>query len=281
MAFYLLPIICAAALFSCGGESGSFSALSYNVAGIPGNLGGSTPAEFTPQISPKLNAYDLVLVQEDFSYHDELVEDLEHAHLSKVWRDDHEGRYTFVGDGLNRFSTMPFVDHKRQEWLECFGSADLDDGGSGDCLADKGLSVATHILAEDIEIDIYNFHAEAGSTARDVEVQIASYKQFAEFIKNHSGSRAIIVGGDSNLKRADPSDAAIYETFLNDTGLSDVCTFLDCGEDHIDRFFFRSDDSLDIKPQSWKFDSEDFLSPDGESLSDHDPLNVDFVWSEK
>jgi hypothetical protein len=43
-------------------DSGTFEALTYNVAGLPQGLSSSNPAEFTPQISPLLNSYDLVLV---------------------------------------------------------------------------------------------------------------------------------------------------------------------------------------------------------------------------
>ncbi|MEQ9318019.1 MAG: hypothetical protein RIF41_02630, partial [Polyangiaceae bacterium] len=53
-------------------QDGTFSALSYNVAGLPQGLSGSEPEEYIPLISPLLTGYDLVLVQEDFVYHAEL-----------------------------------------------------------------------------------------------------------------------------------------------------------------------------------------------------------------
>ena len=46
--------------------SGSFTALSYNVAGLPELISGSEPQTNSPLISPLLNAYDLVLVQESW-----------------------------------------------------------------------------------------------------------------------------------------------------------------------------------------------------------------------
>jgi hypothetical protein len=45
---------------------GTFTLLSYNVAGLPAQFSGSEPAVNMPLISPKLNAYDVVLVQEDW-----------------------------------------------------------------------------------------------------------------------------------------------------------------------------------------------------------------------
>ena len=49
-----------------GTASGTFLMLTYNVAVLPDSLSSSHPSEYTPQISPLLNAYDVVVVQEDF-----------------------------------------------------------------------------------------------------------------------------------------------------------------------------------------------------------------------
>lgn len=60
--------------------SGTFTTLTYNVAGLPEGLSGSNPSVNTPLISPLLNAYDLVLVQEDWIdaagvdfFHDDVI----------------------------------------------------------------------------------------------------------------------------------------------------------------------------------------------------------------
>lgn len=49
--------------------SGTFNVLTYNVAGLPEGLSSGKPATNTPLISPRLGAYDIVNVQEDFNYH--------------------------------------------------------------------------------------------------------------------------------------------------------------------------------------------------------------------
>ena len=59
-------------------DQGEFLALTYNVAGLPEPLSGSQPSVNIPQISPLLNSYDLVLVQEDFWYHNELKAQINH-----------------------------------------------------------------------------------------------------------------------------------------------------------------------------------------------------------
>ena len=54
-------------------NNNTFSVLSLNVAGLPAILSSSDPAENTVQMSPLLNNYDIVSVQEDFSYHNDLI----------------------------------------------------------------------------------------------------------------------------------------------------------------------------------------------------------------
>ncbi len=65
--------------------SGVLQVLTYNVAGLPQGISSSNPATNTSQISPKLNAYDLVLVQEDFWYHADLARDAHHAYQTPPW----------------------------------------------------------------------------------------------------------------------------------------------------------------------------------------------------
>lgn len=62
---------------------GTFTALTYNVAGLPEGINADQhPVANTPLISPRLNNYDLVNVQEDFFYHDLLIKDNHHKYKS-------------------------------------------------------------------------------------------------------------------------------------------------------------------------------------------------------
>jgi hypothetical protein len=49
--------------------SGSFTTLSYNVAGLLEPFSGGNPAVNTPLISCLIRAFHVVQVQEDFNYH--------------------------------------------------------------------------------------------------------------------------------------------------------------------------------------------------------------------
>lgn len=220
-------------------RTGSFLALTYNVAGLPQGISGSDPETNSPLISPLLNGYELVLLQEDWAdpppgidlfFHEEVTEQAEHPYRSEPatapmgtdLRRFPSGP-PLIADGLNRLSNFPFGPLDRQMWEECFGefsmaainaiagatgldavieAAGLDDelnDGAADCGAQKGFSFARTTFAKGVEIDVYNLHAEAGSDPRDRAASAHNFVQLAEYIKKNSQGRAVILGGDTNL----------------------------------------------------------------------------------
>ncbi|MGH9048861.1 MAG: endonuclease/exonuclease/phosphatase family protein [Acidimicrobiia bacterium] len=278
------------------GASGEFRALTYNVAGLPEGLSGSEPATNTPLISPRLNDYDLVLVQEDWIdpvpraegfdfYHDDLIAEVDHEYVSTPapppLGSDPRRPEALVADGLNRMSRFPFGEVRREMWSGCFGSLDTSDGGAADCPSQKGFSVARTELAPGVEVDVYNLHGEAGSTPRDVEESAADYEQLADFLRDHSAGRAVIVGGDFNLHTDEEPDRGVFAELLEATDLTDVCDAVDCGDDadQIDKFVFRSGGGVELDVVDHRFEREKFRRADGEPLSDHDALAVTFSWS--
>jgi hypothetical protein len=295
------PIDAAAA--PSAANSGEFTALTYNVAGLPEGLSGSQPSQNTPYISPLLNDYDLVLVQEDWAttpnvfgfttFHDVLAAQALHPYRSvpAPWPmaiplplpTGNGGRPGgFLSDGLNEFSNFAFSPLVRVPWNGCFGGINTGDGGAADCLATKGFTVAAHVLASGIEVDVYNLHGEAGSTAEDQRLSEADFAQLAAYINEHSGGHAVIVGGDTNLHiDSQPADAATWRDLLSAAGLADVCDSIGCGADQaiIDKFTYRSNDRVRIDPLTHEFERQKFVRPDGQPLSDHVALAVRFRWT--
>ena len=254
-------------------QTGSFSALTYNVAGLPEGISGSSPDQNIAQISPLLNDYELVLIQEDFAYHRELIEAADHPYQSYP-KEDHT---TLVNDGLNRLSDFPFPqDVERVRWNMCYGGIDF---GSSDCLASKGFSFATLELASDLTIGVYNLHAEAGGGEEDNSARFDNYEQLKEHIAQQPTERAIIVGGDTNLHGYDEIDEPVFSAFMNDSQMEDVCRSLSCDNEQIDRFLFRSSSQIAIEPLTWQIAAE-FIDSEGNDLSDHPAVHVDFSWSE-
>jgi hypothetical protein len=214
-----------------------------------------------------LNGFELVVVQEDFAYHEELAADAEHPHQS----DPLEGDFD-LGDGLNRFSESPFDDFYREAWEECSGWI----GDANDCLTAKGFSVGLHTLANGAEVDVYNLHMDAGGSQGDLDARAAQTEQLLDMIASRSTGRAIIVAGDTNMKEADEDT---LQSLLEGAGLEDACRYLECGADyHIDRIMFRGSDALALDVLSWELDPA-FVDGDGEDLSDHEALVVSFEWS--
>lgn len=264
-------LVAFAVLVGCGGgPEGELLALTYNVAGLPEGLSRSDPARNTPLISPKLNAYDLVLVQEDFTYHDLLIASVTHPYrsLTKV----PETRLT--GDGLNRLSRSPFVGFERFQWRSCHGG--LDSGS--DCLAEKGFTVATHQFGDDreLEIDVYNLHMDAGGGEQDGAARSDQVEQLLETLTVRSAGRAVIVGGDTNLRVSREGDAARLARLMGGAALADSCEAVSCPDPtHIDRFFLRSGDAVELEAVEWSEDRS-FVDDVGEDLSDHPAIAVRF-----
>lgn len=294
---HLLVTILVFATFSCGdsasgpdgGASGSFLALSYNVAGLPDALSGSTPEEFMPQIGPRLNAYDLVLLQESWqtpdpnplaptrTYHEELVARSDHPYKSVPARAplgaDPRRPDALIADGLNRFSRFPFEPVVREMWNDC-------DISSADCLSQKGFSYARTELAPGVEIDVYNLHMEAGGSENDERLRGEGVEQMLAVITTFSRGRAILIGGDFNLHTDEEPDRSQYERLLAAGGLTDACDAMDCPQpERIDKIAFRSGGGITLEARSWRFAVEEFAADDGTPLSDHDALEVEVAWS--
>ncbi|MBX3024370.1 endonuclease/exonuclease/phosphatase family protein [bacterium] len=270
-------------------SSGSLLALTYNVAGLPEGLSGSHPAANTPLIAPRLNAYDLVLMQETWQtpnpnplaptrvYHEILVAGSQHPYKSvsatHPFGSDPDRPSAILGDGLNLFSRFRFDDTVRQRWSGCWNTA-------ADCLALKGFSVSRMVLPIGGSVDVYDLHMEAGSAPEDKALRDAGVTQLATFINAHSAGRAVIVGGDFNLHTDREPDATQFQRLLADANLTDACAFLGCPDPaRIDKVLVRSSAQVTLTPTSWSLETADFLDGDGEPLSDHEPVAVRIDWT--
>jgi len=247
------------------GNASEVHVLTYNVAGLPAGLSQSQPELYTPLISPLLNSYDLVLVQEDFGFHAQLAAQTVHPYQSEP----QPVQDRFVADGLNRFSQTPFEPLERVTWVSCNGTL---DAGS-DCLASKGFSFARHVLADGRSIDVYNHHADAGRAQADAQARMEGFEQLADFILERSEGRAVIVAGDTNLRGFDALDEPVLEGLLTATGLADSCRSLGCDDEHVDRVLWRSGDDLELAPSEWRV-ADEFVTDAGEPLSDHVAIAV-------
>ncbi|MFF3379327.1 jacalin-like lectin [Streptomyces sp. NPDC002680] len=263
--------------------SGTFNVLTYNVAGLPELLSSGNPEVNTPLISPRLGAYDIVNVQEDFNYHAALYANDNHAYRTAT-----SGGVPF-GDGLNTLSDYAFQDFERVKWNDCTGT---------NCLTPKGFSLARLRLAEGVYVDVYNAHPNADDTDEAHAARRANISQLSAFIQANSAGNAVIVAGDTNTRYTRAGDN--IRTLVADNGLTDAWVQLvkggvqptqgsdallcpttaptnDC--EVVDKIFYRGSKLVNLSATRYNNEWASFLDSAGGNLSDHFPHTVDFSWT--
>jgi endonuclease/exonuclease/phosphatase family metal-dependent hydrolase len=261
---------------------GSFSALNYNVAGLLFVYCCGDPVDNTTIIGQKLNNYSIVNVQEDFNYHSTLYDNANHPYRTPT-----SGGMAF-GDGLNTMSDYPFTDLVRVKWDKCNGA---------DCLTPKGFSLKRIQLEEGVYIDLYNVHANAGSTSADYQARRANITQLVNYINANSAGNAVLVMGDFNCRYTRLEDN--IRLLRTSSGLTDawvqmikngeepvsgnpamVCPYGNILSDFecevVDKIFYRSNNYVELVPTQFSYADHLFRKENGEMLSDHYPLLVNF-----
>ncbi|WP_430460315.1 jacalin-like lectin [Thalassolituus sp. LLYu03] len=276
---------CALALaFNAQADSGQFSTLTYNVAGLLEVFSSaeSDRQSATEQISCYVNEFDFVNVQEDFNYHAALYDTC----------DDHPYRSATtggmgIGSGLNTMSRFEYQDWERVSWDDCNGV---------DCLTPKGFTLARTRLAEGVYVDIYNLHTQAQTEDADLSARRANLLQLADFIEENSAGNAVIVMGDTNTRYTRDGDnmwellnRGFSDAWLNLVRNGDVpasgadalvcdpkITSADC--EIVDKIVYRSNGFITLNASLYEVRQDDETS-DGLKLSDHPPVQTNFSWS--
>jgi exonuclease III len=281
-------------------HSGTFNVMTYNIDGFPKAMGGNS-SEDTKSISAILEslALDIVVFQEDFTKHDELISNFTTA--TYPYRTAHwKGSATTFGDGLATVSKFPFNywDYTKVQWDQCEGTLQeliLGTSSHPDCMTEKGFSVVTLDIDEGLQIDFYNLHQDAGGDSNSLAAKQTNMAQLAEYINTQSAGKVIIVAGDFNMKLGSLTSAkerthlSIWIEFLNSTGLSVMCmevynNWNDCdaaGFDKPDHILFKGNNEYDLYAltieHAAEFGEINKIDPEN-GLSDHYPITGAFYW---
>ncbi|MBT2526570.1 endonuclease/exonuclease/phosphatase family protein [Streptomyces sp. ISL-99] len=268
---------------SAADTSGTFNVLTYNVAGLPQGLSSGNPETNTPLISPRLAAYDIVNVQEDFNYHAALYAGDKHPYRTAT------SGGAGIGDGLNTLSDYAFEDFERVDWRDCTGT---------DCLTPKGFALARVRLAEGVFVDLYNVHTNADVTDAALAARRANIEQLSDFIQANSAGNAVIVMGDTNTRYTRSGDN--IRTLATENGLTDAWVQLARGGsapaqgsepivcpktaptnecEVVDKVLYRGSDLVNLSATRYNNEWASFLDSKGGNLSDHFPHAVDFSWT--
>ncbi|MFD9435815.1 jacalin-like lectin [Streptomyces sp. NPDC060002] len=263
--------------------SGTFNVLTYNVAGLPEGLSSGHPATNTPLISPRLAAYDIVNVQEDFNYHAALYAGDNHAYRTAT------SGGAGIGDGLNTLSDYAFDDFERVRWNDCTGT---------NCLTPKGFTLSRVRLAEGVFVDLYNVHTNADDSDDALAARRANIEQLSDFVQANSSGNAVLVMGDTNTRYTRAGDN--IRTLADENGLTDawvqrvkggtrpaqgtdalLCPTTaptnDC--EVVDKVFYRGSKLLTLNATRYNNEWASFLDSAGGNLSDHFPHTVDFSYT--
>ncbi len=214
----------AAALFAgpVGDAPVELRVLSYNTHGLVGWIAGDDPESRFPKISQRLHAYDVVLIQEDWSYHEELVS----------WA-PHEVVERGNGSRLALASLLPIFGGsglttlvRSRDWLLDVGREPYDTcagwlGGANDCFGTKGFLHVRLRLPPDRRLDVYQTHLDAGAGPDDQAARVHQLELLTERIAAISGDRALILAGDFNLDAKLPEQRAALDDFAQGLGLQD------------------------------------------------------------
>ncbi|KAJ5367132.1 hypothetical protein N7541_001073 [Penicillium brevicompactum] len=287
----LLPALANAA------TTGKFTALSFNVAGLPSILQSNdvngTKTENAKQLGTYFSqyGYDIINMQEDFNYHAYIYETDNHAYRTAT------SGGAAIGSGLNTISNYDWVDFTRVKWNKC------SDASGSDCLTPKGLTFMRWNPADGVYIDFYNIHADAGTEADDETARNANLQQVADYIDTWSIGNAVVVMGDTNSRYTRADDTGIrvlksqskladswvelekdgvYPTAGADALLCDnPSSDLTC--ETVDKVLYRGSNLVTLKADSFDYNGDKFTNTDseylGDVLSDHNPVLVNFTWS--
>ena len=204
-------------------ETGTFSIATLNVDGLPQKIlvakvnadgpGGGGSVRIGHYLLKR--GYDMVFMQEDFNYHEELTVPLEADYQIDTWSGDvgvddrqidflHLQNHRFECDGLMGAwkSAIKLTSTSRTPWTANFGkfSHALDE------MVTKGFRRYELTLSDGEQIVVYNMHMDAGDTADeregkdslDRDARLKQWNQLREDVLTRLDTRPVIIVGDLN-----------------------------------------------------------------------------------
>ena len=271
--------------------------LNYNVSGLPdikyllNKDGGKDISHNQSLLGQQFedSDYDVIAVQEDFSYHDQLVASMG----SYKYKTTHYGAIP-GGDGLNIFTrSSKIYDMKRTAWTRAGGPF-----SDGDALTAKGILYTVLDMGEGIYVDLYNIHADAFDDPDSAAARASQYEQLMDMVEKYSADRPVIITGDFNTTLAlmhwenNADEYALREQFYVRGGFKDAWNeligdgnYVDppasnyvWGEsDSVEKYLYRDGGGISITASDFEYVR--FFNDDGESISDHSAAVCDFTFT--
>ena len=274
-ALFLSTIILSMNLFSLEQQSEKLRILVYNTHGLPEIFISDNPKKRFPVIGKKTQDFNISLLQEDYSHHEELSSGL--AKESLAIRGGLGGSLICpfcTGSGLTSVFNLPknwAVDVENETYDTCSGWL----RGANDCFAYKGFQLIKITLPSNKRFFIVNTHMDAGKRDSDRASRERQLEQIISTIKQRTTTEALIVAGDLNLNSKNPEDVKLLENFKEELKLTDSFTGHKISKKWtiLDYILYKQGEELEFKIISVGED-ESFVTEEG-PLSDHPALVIE------
>ncbi|KAH7106167.1 Endonuclease/exonuclease/phosphatase [Auriculariales sp. MPI-PUGE-AT-0066] len=269
--------------------SGSFSLLSYNIAGLPGLIDSATN---TPLISSRLAPYTIVNVQKDSS-----------DYAAFYANDPHSDRLATTGDRafLMTLSNFKITDYGRYKWDDC-------SLNGGDCLKPMGFMFLRLRAPEGAYVDLYNLLMVAGSDDSARTTRRSNWAQLTAFVQKYSQGMPLVIIGNTNSLYTDDVDGTSARNTVSALGVTDAwvkvvrdgtapplgsatlsCPFpFPAGADQsamvacetVEKVLVRPGSTMSaFEPTVFTNENNLFLNSSGYPLSEHYPLATTINWT--
>ena len=274
-ALFLSTMILSMNLFSLEQQSEKLRILVYNTHGLPVIFISDNPKKRFPVIGKKTQNFNISLLQEDYSHHEELLSGL--AKESLAIRGGLGSRLMCplcTGSGLTSVFNLPknwTVEVENQTYETCSGWL----RGANDCFAYKGFQIIKITLPSNKRFFVVNTHMDAGKRNSDRASRKRQLEQIISTIKQRTTTEALIVAGDLNLNSKNPGDVKLLENFKEELRLTDSFTGHKISKKWtiLDYILYKQGEELEFKIISVGED-ESFVTEEG-PLSDHPALIIE------
>ena len=199
------------------------SVLSYNTHGLPGWIAGDEPEARFPRIGELANAYDVVLLQEDFEHHKALRIGTRHGFVARG-NPSRESLHCWISCSGSGLTFLTSLSRKRVPRIDNvpYGVCSGWLGNANDCFATKGFQHARVATETGATWHFVNTHLDAGSAAEDREARRQQLETLQGHLLASASGEALIVGGDLNLDASNPEDVQLLEAFASALGLTNT-----------------------------------------------------------
>lgn len=243
----LIGLLLASSMGAAAQGAETFTVATLNVDGLPQKIlvfnvnadgPGSAGSVRIGKYLMKKN-YDLMLLQEDFNYHHEMMPLLEDDYQFDVWGGDvgidghtidymHLQNHRFETDGLMAVikKGITLTGTTKETWTDGFGKF----SHALDMMVTKGFRRYEVTLASGIEIVVYNMHMDAednddtkaGKALNDRKARENQWKQLAEHILANMDKRPVVVVGDMNSFYFRDRVEELFVNTINESGKGTV-----------------------------------------------------------